>query len=177
MSQYSLPLSYPHVWGPLDFITQLPLNEIDSYQPFPTHQILDSFNPLPDDKFKTLPNWKSLQTTISNLMKMAESYPNGLKTLREKEKLLVTSNFSFSHSVFKRLVSQGHQIVLLCGNGLNWKSLQTWCKWQKVCQMGRKLCGKRRNSSLWAISLFPTVFSKHLYWRHMKNRACVGIVM
>ena len=33
--------------------------------------------PLPGDKFLTLPNWKSLQTTISNLTKMAESYPNG----------------------------------------------------------------------------------------------------
>ena len=28
-------------------------------------------------------------------------------------------NFSFSHSVFKRLVSQGLQKVSLCGNGLN----------------------------------------------------------
>ena len=36
-------------------------------------------------------------------MKMAESSPNGKKTLREKEKLLFTSNFSFSHSVYKRL--------------------------------------------------------------------------
>ena len=36
-----------------------------------------------------------------------------------KEKLLVTSNSSFSHSVFKRLVSQGRQQVSLCGNGLN----------------------------------------------------------
>ena len=35
-----------------------------------------------------------------------------------KEKLLITSNFSFSHSVFKRLVSQGHQKMSLCGNGL-----------------------------------------------------------
>ena len=50
---------------------------------------------------------------------MAESYPNRKKTLCEKEKLLVTSNFSFSHSVFKRLVSQGHQEVSLHGNGLN----------------------------------------------------------
>ena len=49
---------------------------------------------------------------------MAESYPHGWKTLWEKEKLLVTSNFSFSHSVFKRLVSQGRQKVSLCGNGL-----------------------------------------------------------
>ena len=32
--------------------------------------------------------------------------------------MLVTSNFSFSHSVFKRIVFQGHQKVSLCGNGL-----------------------------------------------------------
>ena len=50
---------------------------------------------------------------------MAQSYPNGSKTLWEKEKLLVTSNFSFSDSAFKRLVSQGRQKVSLCGNGLN----------------------------------------------------------
>ena len=42
----------------------------------------------------------------------------GSKTLWEKEKLLVTSNFSFSRSAFKRLVSQGHQKGSLCGNGL-----------------------------------------------------------
>ena len=29
------------------------------------------------------------------------------------------SNFSFSHGVFKRLVTQGRQKVSLCGNGLN----------------------------------------------------------
>ena len=37
---------------------------------------------------------------------MAESSPNGWKTLWEKEKLLVTSNFSFAHIVIKRLVLQ-----------------------------------------------------------------------
>ena len=50
---------------------------------------------------------------------MAESSQNRQKTPWEKEKLLDTSNFSFSHSVFKRLVSQGGQKLLLCGNGLN----------------------------------------------------------
>ena len=52
--------------------------------------------------------------TISNLTKMAESYPNGKKTLWEEEKLLVTSNISFSHSIFKKLVSQRRQKVSLC---------------------------------------------------------------
>ena len=40
------------------------------------------------------------------------------------------------------------------------RQFPTWWKWQKVIQMGRKHCGKRRNCSLWAISPFPTVFSK-----------------
>ena len=58
----------------------------------------------------------SLQTTNSNLMKMAESSPKGLKTLWEKEKLLIVSNFSFSHSV--RLVPQTSKIQGLFGKGL-----------------------------------------------------------
>ena len=37
---------------------------------------------------------------------MAESSPKEKKTLLEKEKLLVTSNFSFSYCVFNRLVQQ-----------------------------------------------------------------------
>ena len=31
------------------------------------------------------------------------------------------SNFSFSHSVFKRLASQGRQKVSFCGNGISYK--------------------------------------------------------
>ena len=44
----------------------------------------------------------------------------------------------------------------------------------KVLQRGRKHCGKKRNCLLRAISLFPTVFSKDLYCRHVKTRACLG---
>ena len=47
-------------------------------------------------------------------MKMTENSPNGRKTLWEKEKLLVTSNFSFSLSVFKRLVSERHVKIRAC---------------------------------------------------------------
>ena len=42
----------------------------------------------------------------------------GWKTLRKKEKLLVTSNFSFSHNVFHSYVSFVLQNVALCGKGL-----------------------------------------------------------
>ena len=40
------------------------------------------------------------------------------------------------------------------------RQFQIWRKWKKVIQTGRKHCGKRRNCSLWAISPFPTIFSK-----------------
>ena len=63
-------------------------------------------NPFQNDTFWTLPDRKSLQTTIFNWMKTVEISPEGWKSLWEKEKLLVTSNFSFSHGVFKRLVLQ-----------------------------------------------------------------------
>ena len=43
-----------------------------------------------------------LQTTISTLMKTAESSPNRKKTLWEKDKLLVTSNFSFFPQCFQK---------------------------------------------------------------------------
>ena len=49
---------------------------------------------------------------------MAESYLNGQKTLWEKEKLLITSNFSFSHGVFKRLELKTHKNQGLFGKGL-----------------------------------------------------------
>ena len=50
---------------------------------------------------------------------------------------------------------------------------QIWLIWLKVFQKGRKHCGKRRNCSLLAISPFPTVFSKDLYCKHVKTRACL----
>ena len=49
----------------------------------------------------------------------------------ENEKLRITRYFSFSHSVFKRLVSKGCQKVSLCGNKLkNYKLLSI-----EFCQM------------------------------------------
>ena len=47
--------------------------------------------------------------------------------MREKEKLLVTSNFSFSHSVFKRLVQQTRKNQGLFGKGLKRAQVKT-CK-------------------------------------------------
>ena len=55
---------------------------------------------------------------------MAESPLNESKTLLEKEKLLVTSNFSFSYCVFKRLVLQTRKTQGLYGQGLSFANLK-----------------------------------------------------
>ena len=72
----------------------------------------------------------------------------------EKEKLLVTSNFSFSHRVFKRLVSQGHQKVSLCESGLT--KLEAFEDDKKLKLMGRFL-----SFIVWEKEkmLFTTIFS------------------
>ena len=62
----------------------------------------------------------NLQTKVSNFTKMAEHSPNRLKTF-----WLVTSNFSFSHSVFKRLVLQP---------GLFWERVNALAKSMDPCQ-------------------------------------------
>ena len=54
------------------------------------------------------------------------------------------------------------------------RQFQSWWKWKKVLQAGRKHCGKRRNCSLRAISPFPTVFLKDFYCKHVKTRPCLG---
>ena len=84
-----------------------PMKDKFNIQPITRRQVFDSskLKKFADDNFKFDKNGRKLS--------------NRVKTLWEKEKLLVTSNFSFSHSVFKRLVSQGCQKVSLCGNGLS----------------------------------------------------------
>ena len=71
-----------------------------------------------NNKFWTLPNWKSVQMTILNLIKLTENSPKRWKTMWEKKKLLITSNFSFSHSVFERPALQTHKSKGLLGKGL-----------------------------------------------------------
>ena len=87
-----------------------------------------------------------------------------VETLWVKEKLLVTSNFSFTHSVFKRLVSQGRQKVSLCGNGL--RPVDNSCHIGHTYILktteGRKafenIVGKRENAGKEHFSSIPTMF-------------------
>ena len=55
-------------------------------------------------KFWPWLNWKHLQPTNLMLLKKWFLSQTGKKTMWEKEKMLVTSIFSFSHNVFKSLL-------------------------------------------------------------------------
>ena len=70
---------------------------------------------------------QSLQMTILSLMKIVKSSPKVWKMVWEKVKLLVTSNFFFSHGVFKRLVLQTRK-----NQGLFGKGLKILCNKEKI---------------------------------------------
>ena len=100
-----------------------------------------------------------------------------------------SSNFSFSHCVFKRLVSQGHQKVSLCGNGLkendyslpkekflDWFKLKAFAddkrnaieKLKFVLGRGENIIGKGENAGYQHFLLFPQCFQKASYSRLLK---------
>ena len=83
---------------------------------------LPFFNPFPNNKFQTLSNSGSLQTTVISLMKMTK-FSNMVENNVGKEEMLVTSNFSLSSSVFKRIIKQIRKNKGLFGKGL--KALQS----------------------------------------------------
>ena len=121
------------------------------------------------------------------------------KALWEKEKLLVTSNFSFSHNVFKSCLLLMHQNEYLWSKGLRAiqpprcinpfpsKQILDFTQTKRVCGRqfyfhvnggkfsiwGRKRWGKRRNCPLQAISPFPSVFERHVLQTH-NNKSLFG---
>ena len=90
---------------------------------------------------------------------MAEDSLRRKKTLRQKEKLLIMSNFSFFHSVFKRLVLQTHK-----NKGLFGKRLILYCTITPLPR-GRKLLKtllKREKILVTRISVFELHLFCHL---------------
>ena len=68
-------------------------------------------------------------------------------------------------SIFQRnlILSQTTNFRLFQTERFCRRQFQIWWKWKKNLQRDRKHCGKRRNCSLWAISLFPhSVFKRPL---------------
>ena len=80
--------------------------------------LVNSFNPLPDNKIFDWSKLKSFADDKLNVTKMIISVFDRVENIVGKGEIACTSNFSFSHNVFKRLLSQRRQKVSLCGNGL-----------------------------------------------------------
>ena len=104
----------------------------------------------------------------------------------EKEKLLITSNFSFSHSVFKRLILQTRKNQGLFGKGLtllpNDKTLDQSnlegfednkindLKFELCFGKSRKHCAKMQKCWLPVFSPFPKCFQKASFPALLKVR-------
>ena len=65
--------------------------------------------------------FKAFADNKINVAKMMISCLTMQKTLWEKEKMLVTSIFSFSHNIFRSLIYQGISNLGLCDKGLKVK--------------------------------------------------------
>ena len=83
----------------------------------PSHTI-PTFNPLPDDKILDQTEVKSFADDKLSVIKTIISVFERVENIMGKGEIACASNFSFSHNVFKRLLSQTRQKVSLCGNGL-----------------------------------------------------------
>ena len=94
--------------------------------------IYQEFNPLPNNKFQTLPNWKSLQTTISNLTNGRKLSKRAENTVGKGE-IARYEQFLFFPQCFQKAFSQGRQKVSLCGNWLRIVKTESTCWLQNKC--------------------------------------------
>ena len=76
------------------------------------------FNPLLNNKILNQTKLKAFADDKLSETKMTISVFDRVENIVGKGEIACISNFSFSHDVFKRLLSQTHQKVSLCGNGL-----------------------------------------------------------
>ena len=126
------------------------------------------FNPLPDDKILDWSKLKGFADENFNFYENGRKVSKRVENTVGKEKLLVMSNFSFSHSGFKRLVSQGRQKVSLCGNGLNLAEMI-----EQVFKTGEKNVGKGENAGHQHFFPFSTMFPKAFFFKFVKSQDCV----
>ena len=72
-------------------------------------------NPLPDDKILDQTKLKAFADDKLNVTKIIISVFDRIENIVGKGEIACTSNFSFSHNVFKRSLSQTRHKVSLCG--------------------------------------------------------------
>ena len=78
---------------------------------------MDFINSLPNNKILALTKLKAFADDKLNVTKMIISVFDRVENIVGKGEIACTSNFSLSHNVFKRPLSQNRQKVSLFGNG------------------------------------------------------------
>ena len=96
----------------------------------------------------------------------------GLKTLCEKETLLVTSNVSFSHNIFHSYISLGCQNAALFGYGLFGYGLLHNCN-NLTKEAFENIEGKGENAGNRHLLIFPQIFLSFL----IQNFFLTGILL
>ena len=102
-------------------ITQSPYSRTNIKIPPPPPRLCyfnPYFNPFPHDKILDQTKLKAFADDKLNVTKMIISVFDRVENIAGKGEIACISNFSFSHNVLKRLLSQRRQKVSLCGNGL-----------------------------------------------------------
>ena len=65
----------------------------------------NGFNPLSENKILPFPKLKAFADDSSNVSEKVQNFIDLVKNIVGKEKMLVATTFSFSHNVFKQLLS------------------------------------------------------------------------
>ena len=91
-------------------------------------------NPFPHDKILDQTRLKAFADDKLNITKIVISVFDRVENIVGKGEIACTSNFSFSHNVFKRLLSQRRQKVSLFGNELT-LSQTSPCFYMSVLQV------------------------------------------
>ena len=152
------------------------------------NRFTSTINPFPLDKILDQIKLKAFADDKLNETKMIISVFNRGENIVGKGEIACTSNFSFSHNVFKRLSfpDQSKGVVLwewvshfLKRQILDSSNLKEFANFRfdetdKKFSKRVENCVKRKNCSLQVISPFPTVFSKDSFCRHVKTMDCLG---
>ena len=79
---------------------------------------LECSSPIPTRQNFGLAKLKAFEDNKLKVTKMIISFFDRVENIVGKGEIACISNFSISHNVFIRLLSQSRQMVSLCGNGL-----------------------------------------------------------
>ena len=106
-------------------------------------------NPFPHGKILDLTKLKAFADDKLSVTKMIISVFDRVENIVGKGGIACTSNFSFSHNVFKRLLSQRCQKVSLCGNGLIRRQILDSSKLKEFADDNFKFDENGRKLSKW----------------------------